>query len=102
MSFREQLMSALEAAVGHYNSGLSDTDSVIKAASDFDFNKDQAQRLVETFNTAKSIYFFKSAKDRRNNFPIVDPSVVADALFMPAATTKAASADEFALRDYSF
>ena len=100
MSFREQLMSALEAAVGHYNGGMSDTDAVIKAASDSDFNKDQAQRLVETFNTAKSIYFFKSADDRRTTFPIVDPAVVMDALFAP--TTKAAAAAPFELRDYSF
>jgi hypothetical protein len=102
MSFREQLMSALEAAVGHFNGGMSDSDSVIKAASDLDFNKDQAHRLVETFNTAKSIYFFKSADDRRNNFTIVDPSVVIESLFAPAAVTKRASAGEFELRDYSF
>jgi hypothetical protein len=102
MSFREQLMSALEAAVGHFNGGMSDTDAVIKAASDFDFNKDQAQRLVETFNTAKSIYFFKSADDRRSTFPIVDPAVVMDSLFAPVTATKAASDQSFELRDYSF
>lgn len=100
MSFREQLMSALEAAVGHFNGGMSDSDAVIKAASDNDFNKDQAQRLVETFNTAKSIYFFKSADDRRSTFPIVDPAIVMDALFAPV--TKAAADSSFKLRDYTF
>lgn len=106
MSFREQLMSALNTAVEHFNGGMPDTDAVIKAASDADFNKDQTQRLVETFNTAKSIYFFKSADDRRGSFPLVDPAVVIDSLFAPEATTKAAAAqipgDDFELRDYSF
>ncbi len=101
--FRETLMTALNDAVGYYNAGMSDNDSVVKAASEHDFNADQAQRLVESFNTAKTIYFFKTADDRRDNFPIADPAVVIPQIFAPEAEepepVKEASSDGF--HDYS-
>jgi hypothetical protein len=85
--FREQLMKALDVAVKNFNGGMGDNESVIKAAADSQFNPEQTKRLLETYNTAKSIYFFKSANDRRDKFPLADPEVVMPALFsgMPAA-----------------
>jgi hypothetical protein len=83
--FRERLMSALNDAVGHYNGGLGDNEAVVKAASEHDFNPNQTQRLVETYNTAKSLYFFKSADDRRSEFPIADPANVVSSLFSAEA-----------------
>jgi hypothetical protein len=101
--FREQLMQALHTAVGHYNSGSSDDDAVIKAAAACDFNKDQAERLVETFNTAKTIYFFKESDDRTGRFSTADVNVVIPALFSSEAvnhhTEEKTSAD---WSDYSF
>lgn len=97
--FREQLMKALDVAVKNFNGGMSDNDSVTKAAADHQFNPDQTRRLLETYNTAKSIYFFKKAEDRRGSFPLADPEAVLSALFSGAATgtPKAAS-----LPDQSF
>jgi hypothetical protein len=83
--FREQLMKALDTAVKNFNGGMGDNDAVIKAAADSQFNSDQTQRLLETYNTAKSIYFFKSANDRRDRFPLADPGVVLPALFSGVA-----------------
>ncbi len=53
--FREQLMKALDTAVKNFNGGMGDNDAVIKAAADSQFNSDQTQRLLETYNTAKSV-----------------------------------------------
>jgi hypothetical protein len=100
--FREQLMSGLNQAVEYHNGGLDDNQSVIKAAADMDFNKDQAQRLIETYNTAKTIYFFKTADDRRSDFGLAEPEVVLPTLFTAPkqAPVKAASAVA-GLHDYS-
>ena len=98
--FREHLMKALDSAVKHFNGGMSDNDAVVKAASDSQFNPDQTQRLLETYNTAKSVYFFKVANDRRESFPLADPAVVMPALFSGEARAKAKAAG--ALPDQGF
>ena len=98
--FREHLMKALDSAVKHFNGGMSDNDAVVKAASDSQFNPDQTQRLLETYNTAKSVYFFKVASDRRESFPLADPAVVMPALFSGEARAKAKAAT--ALPDLGF
>ena len=85
MSFRENLMAALEVAVNHYNGGMSDNEAVVKAAADAEFNADQTQRLVESFNSAKSIYFLKFADDRRDQFTLAEADKVLPALFKPSA-----------------
>jgi len=104
MSFREDLMAALETAVTHYNQGMTDNEAVIKAASGAEFNVDQTQRLVESFNTAKSIYFFKVADDRRAAFTLAEMDKVLPAMFKPEdkATAKpSGKAASAGLYDYS-
>ena len=83
--FREELMSALKQAVTHYNGGMDDNGAVVKAASDNDFNTDQTQRLLEVYNTTKTICFFKTADDRTVSFSTADPEKVATSLFSPEA-----------------
>jgi hypothetical protein len=90
--FREQLMKALDVAVRNFNGGMSDNEAVIKAAADHQFNPDQTRRLLETYNTAKSIYFFKKAEDRRGSFPLADPDAVLPALFSGVAENTPKSA----------
>jgi len=94
--FREQLMTALKSAVGNYNAGMSDIDAVVKAAQAADFNPDQAQRLVETYNTTKTISLFKTAADRTVTFSTADPEKVMSTLFdgKSLAQAKAAGAKE--------
>jgi hypothetical protein len=84
---------------------MDENQSVVKAASANDFNRDQTQRLIESFNTAKTIYYFKSATDRSSAFPVADPDVVIPALFGNAEQrspeTEKAAAD-LTLTDYSY
>ena len=96
-TFKDKLMTALHTAVGHFNAGGDPNAAVVKTAAEFNFNVDQTARLVETFNTARTIYHYKSAADRTQQFELADPCVVIPGLFKPVE--KAAS--EFTVADYS-
>jgi len=98
--FKDQLMDALHEAVAHFNGGLDDNAAVVKAASDFDFNKEQTLRLMETYNTAKTIDFFKKADDRSQSFSTAQPEKVIPAIFSDEAVLKAAAPLE--ILDYGF
>ena len=88
--FKDRLMGALQTAVQHFNQDATDPNiAVVKAAQAYDFNADQTTRLVETFNTARTIYHYKSASDRTAPFVLADAGVVIPTLFKPAE--KAAS-----------
>ena len=98
--FKENLMSALKRAVDLHNSGSGDNESVIKSASEHDFNPDQTQRLVETYNTAKTICFYKTADDRSQKFTLADGGAVAKNLFKDRLP-EYKSADTLKIHDYS-
>ena len=98
--FKENLMSALKRAVDLHNSGSGDNESVIKSASEHDFNPDQTQRLVETYNTAKTVCFYKTADDRSQKFTLADGGAVAKDLFKDRLP-EAKSADVLKIHDYS-
>ena len=91
-------MSALHQAVEYRNGGMGDSASVAKVAAAQDFNKDQTQRLLEAYNTAKTVYFFKAADDRRQDFGLADPSEVFSTMFTPEPEVKLAVDG---LHDYS-
>ncbi len=93
--FKEELMTAVRDAVSHYNGGMEENDAVIKAASSAEFNPEQTQRLVESFNTTKTICFLKNAADKTKTFPLADGSIVANAMFAPDIAEKVA--DDFKL-----
>ena len=97
--FKENLMSALKKAVDYHNGGLSDDASVVKSAGEYEFNPEQTQRLVETYNTAKTICFYKTAEDRSAPFALASAGTVLQDLFKGAQHKK--SADPVMLRDYS-
>jgi len=96
--FKEQLMNALHQAVGYRNGGMDDSAAVAKVAAAQDFNRDQTQRLLEAYNTAKTVYFFKAAEDRRQDFGLANPDAVFTTLYPAAPATKEASNE---LHDYS-
>lgn len=96
--FKDRLMSALHSAVGNFNEGGDPNAAVIKAAADNDFNLEQTTRLVETFNTARTIYHYKTASDRSAPFALADGAVVVSDLFKPGIPAKAAAAP---LPDYT-
>ena len=94
--FKENLMSALKKAVALHNDGAGDNDAVVKSAAEYEFNPDQTQRLVETYNTAKTICFYKTAADRTGKFGLADGSAVIRQLFDGKPSRKEASG----LHDY--
>ena len=62
--FKDRLVSALHESVGYFNQDNDPNAAVAKAAASNDFNIDQTRRLVEMFNTARTLYHYKSASDR--------------------------------------
>lgn len=99
-TFKDKLMTALHTAVGYFNQSGDPNGAVVKAASDFNFNVDQTARLIETFNTARTIYHYKSASDRSQSFGLADPAAVIPMMFEVPAE-KAASARTYDVADYS-
>lgn len=97
MSFKDDLGEALQKAVAYYNGGDSADDAIAKTAQDMGFNFDQADRLVEKFNTAKTIHHFEThPDDRTQNFEIASKEKVAAALRGDESSEKKASAGGYA------
>lgn len=86
---KEKLKTALEDAVGYYNNGMSADDAIVKSATDHDLTVDQTDRVVESFNTAKTInYYDKNASDRTGKFDLASKKNVTLALFGKSAERK--------------
>lgn len=94
-TFKDQLMTALHTAVQSFNESNDPNEAVVKAAQEHDFNLDQTRRLVETFNTARTLYHYKSAQDRSANFALADADEVLPRLFNVKATEKKAQAADY-------
>jgi hypothetical protein len=73
---KDKLMGALHSAVANFNEDGDPNSAVTKAAQAHEFNPDQTARLVEMFNSARTIYHYKTAQDRTNTFALADPNVV--------------------------
>lgn len=104
MAFKDDLNKALEKAVGYFNDGDDVNTAVVKSARDMNFNPDQADRLVERFNTAKTINFFeRHPDDRTGSFSVASKEKVAAALFDDDKQEKTASVAPYerGLADYS-
>ena len=80
-AFKDRLVGALHDAVQEFNANHNPTDAVVKAARACDFNVDQTHRLVEMFNTARTLNHYKHASDRGAEFELADPDAVVAALF---------------------
>lgn len=79
---KEKLKKALEDAVKNYNGGMSADAAIVAAAKEHDLTVDQVDRVVESFNTAKSInYYEKTTGDRTGGFDLADKKKVTLALF---------------------
>jgi hypothetical protein len=101
--FKDKLMTALNDAIENFNGGAGENEAVVKAASAHGFNPDQTQRLVESFNTAKTICFYKHADDKAATFPVADSAAVITELFGKKEDKQASDAqadDTFV--DYSY
>lgn len=74
--FKAQLKEALASAVGYFQDGGDPNAAVVKAANEAGFNADQADRLVETFNTARVICHYKAAEDKTSACSLADKETV--------------------------
>ena len=91
--FKDRLMSALHSAVQNFNESGDPNAAVIKSAAANDFNVEQTTRLVETFNTARTIYHYKTAADRSTPFALADGANVITNLFKSQIPQKSAQAE---------
>lgn len=96
-SFKTQLKDALTNAVSYFQDGGDPNAACVKAANEAGFNQDQADRLVETFNTARVICHYKAASDKTSPCSLADKETVHGQLTAPVE--KAASA-EYDTADY--
>lgn len=100
MKFEDMLSDALKTAVGVYNDTGDPDRAVVKAAEKHGFNRDQTERLVEKFNTAKTISFYEAHPDDRTaDFPLASKEKVADIMYFGPEEKKASAP---VARDYSF
>lgn len=90
-SLKERLVDALKTSVKYFNEDNDPDKAVIKAAKDFNFNVDQTTRLIEMFNTARTIYHYKTASDRTQPFRLADPDRIILGLFESDNKDKKAS-----------
>ena len=74
--FKAQLKEALSRAVGYFQDGGDPNEACVKAANEAGFNADQADRLVETFNTARVICHYKVAEDKASSCSLADKETV--------------------------
>jgi len=91
--FKTQLKDALTSAVSYFQDGGDPNDACVKAANEAGFNADQADRLVETFNTARVICHYKAASDKTGSCSLADKEKVRGQLTAPAPEAKCASSD---------
>lgn len=96
--FKSQLKEALSSAVGYFQDGGDPNAACVKAANEAGFNADQADRLVETFNTARVICNYKSADDKTASCSLADKETVRRQL----TAKPEEKAAEFGSYDYDF
>ena len=94
-SFKAQLKDALTSAVSYFQDGGDPNAAVVKAANEAGFNQDQADRLVETFNTARVICHYKAASDKTSPCSLADKQKVHAGLSTPGGSEKTAEYDVY-------
>ena len=82
-SFKTQLKDALTSAVSYFQDTGDPNAAVVKAANEAGFGEDQADRLVETFNTARVICHYKAAADKTSPCSLADKETVHAGLVAP-------------------
>lgn len=99
-SFQSRLQSALDDTVKEFNRTRDPDGAIAKCACDYGFTPAGTQRLVETFNRARTIFHFNTSDDKTAGFKLADPEEVAKLMYSPKpAEVKTASAIEKAQLD---
>ena len=74
--------------MSYFQDGGDPNAACVKAANEAGFNADQADRLVETFNTARVICHYKAAADKTGSCSLADKEKVRGQLTAPAQVEK--------------
>lgn len=79
----KRVMGAMERVVSLTNGGSTPNDALFKVASEEKFSPPFVQRMVEAYNTSKTLSHFKHASgdDKAENFPIADAVTVLDRMY---------------------
>ena len=99
-TFKTQLKDALTSAVSYFQDTGDPNAACVKAANEAGFNPDQADRLVETFNTARVICHYKAASDKTSTCSLADKESVRSKLDVSDATKEAEAV--YGMADYGF
>lgn len=88
-----RLMSAVTEAIGIANTGVSPSEAVAKVATARDYNVDFTERMVQIFNTSKTLSHLEktSGADRGGDFDLADPAEVVSIMFEDKPSQKFAS-----------
>lgn len=83
----QRLIDSVQQAIGLTNAGTDPSEAVAKVAADRGYNTDFTARMVEMYNTSRTLAHFKQASEgeRAADFPLADLSKVAELLAGPAA-----------------
>ena len=78
-----RIISSLERVVGLTNKGTAPNEAIQKIAEEERFGPHVVQRMVEAFNTSKTISHLKHAagEDRAKSFPIADTASVLENMY---------------------
>lgn len=81
----QRLIDSVQQAIGLTNAGGDPSEAVAKVASDRGYNTDFTARMVEMYNTSRTLAHFKqaSAEERAADFPLADLAKVAELLAGP-------------------
>lgn len=79
----KKVMEAIKKAIHLANAGEDPSAAIAKAASESQFGKEIACRMVEAFNVSKTLKHVKEAKglDRASDFAIADPNKVLSIMY---------------------
>lgn len=91
--FKIQLKDVLSRAVSYFQDTGDPNGACIKAANELGLNADQADRLVETFNTARVICHYKAAEDKASSCSLADKDTVRGSLTPQATEVKESEYD---------
>jgi hypothetical protein len=88
-----RVLDAVGKSIKLANDGLDPSEAIAKVASDYGFNKQFTQRMVEAFNVSKSLKHHKEASgdDRAATFSLADPNKVRVIMFPETISTPAES-----------
>lgn len=98
----KRIVTALETAISLTNSGSDPNEAIRKVAEDCSFTPPIIRRMVEAYNTSRTLAHLKKAsgEDRATTFPLADPAVILGTMY-PEKVSVGQKAAEYVPSDYA-